>query len=187
MKPANTPSERQLRRHAAKALRQFNVSISQLEHACRRTFDGRTCRKIAQWLNKPNPRFGGWTPAQIARKGGQGRVRYELEILVTGLDRIVEKALRPILLAESNSSRFVAQCRQYRRRAGMTVRELAAKTDVPANTIRRIEKGDIRWVRVGQIGDLAYALNWRPPSQPQRTPLAPAKAEAGQEAHRKDH
>lgn len=98
---------------------------------------------------------------EVAQSGGRGRVLYELGNLLTGREQAMEKVLKPMLLSSGTIyARFVSECRQYRLKAGLTVNELAVKADVPAGTIRRIEKLDIRWIRFAQLRRLAAAINW---------------------------
>lgn len=47
---------------------------------------------------------------------------------------------------------------EARHRLGLSVAEVATKSRVPPDTVRRIERGDVRWVRLAQLWRLARAV-----------------------------
>jgi hypothetical protein len=63
----------------------------------RRVMNALTPRKVANWLRRPNPRFGGASPIElICNTGSTGarRVTYELEQLELGTETAAKKILK---------------------------------------------------------------------------------------------
>ena len=48
-----------------------------------------------------------------------------------------------------------------RTRAGLSAAQVAARSEVPRQTVRRLEKNDLRWVTFSQLRKVARTVNCR--------------------------